>query len=259
MSLEQVNPTTENIEEVENTEEVKPEIKSTILSDEEVEKVLNEDEEVNEEDVKLPSEEKEEEEIDPKEELERLKQELEELKKQKQEPKKEDNQLLSEMAQKALTEGLNEEDYKRLEQLGYDKETVDVFVEGLKAKQEKSAEQLLEGITTIDEYKEAIDYAAEHWDEQQIEEYNKVLADGNPAAVRIAVRALIKEYKGGRNAEVDTLHRNTERARPEGIKSYETKADMMKDMQDPRYGKDIAYTRKVEQRIKMTDMSKWYQ
>ena len=252
---------TEEITENTTPQEETPEIKSTVLSEDEVEEVLKDEEkEVEEEDVKLPSEEEKEEKENPedvKEELERLKKELEELKSNKGGVNEE---TLKEYAQKALNEGLTEDDYKSLEKLGYDKETVDVFVEGLRAKQSKSAEELLQGITTIDEYKEAVRWAADNWDKEQIEEFNTIIAKGDPTAIRLVVRGLVKEAKGMLGKEEQpNLHNNTNRAKPQVIEGYATKADMIKDMNDPRYGKDIAYTKKVERRVMKTDTTKWYQ
>ena len=182
--------------------------------------------------------------------------ELEELKSNKGGVNEE---TLKEYAEKAIKEGLTDDDYKSLEKLGYDKDTIDVFVEGLKAKQSKSAEELLQGVTTMEEYQEAVKWAADNWDKEQIEEFNTIIAEGNPTAIRLVVRGLVKEAKGmlGQN-EQPNLHNNTNRVKPQGIQGYETKADMIKDMSDPRYGKDIAYTRKVEQRVMKSDTTKWY-
>jgi hypothetical protein len=126
-----------------------------------------------------------------------------------------------------------------------------------------AAEELLKGVTTLEEYNEAVKWASENWSEEDIQAFNKVLQSGDESAIRLAVKGLITDYKGGAGGKTDginqiNLHGGTKPAN-DTIVGYKSEAEMIKDMSDPRYNTDPAYRKKVQAKIAKTDMSKWYE
>jgi len=241
---------------------------SEVLSQEEVQKVLN-DEELGTE-PELPSD-KEEVEIPEKfkgkspEEIIKAYQELEKKLGQKEEPQEETQEEPETKPEVAVYEKfldkvkggeeLSEEDYKELEEAGYNKQFVDQQVEFINYQKQKYVEEFLGDFGGIDTFKEAVAWAKENWTEEQIQEYNEGLNAGNRLAQKALVRSLIEEYQGSTKTETEPIHSNQPVNKP--TKGYSSEVDFMSDISDPRYGNDPAYTKAVETKMSQTDTSNW--
>lgn len=268
-----------------------PAEKSTVLTDEEVQATLNGDE--GESDVSLPSEDNFE--MPDKfkgksaEEIARAYAELEKMKaksdapeddKQTETEQGDDSAYVNPMLEEGRPEGskdvpvdefaamideydangqLSEDSYKRLEELGYNRQFVDEKVDYINYKREREADTILEPYGGSEEFKKVSAWAAANFNEQQLNNINMQLASGNRQTQDAVLSSLFMGYKQsvGNTAPVEqTLHTNQPQAtRTEG---YATKSEYLKDAKDPRYERDAGYRKQVEQKMLKTDMSKWY-
>jgi len=233
---------------------------STILSDAEVQQTL-EQTTANEAEVTLPSEE-------AADELSQLsKEEL--IAKLKEQTTKEEDTTNTEVPQTIVDEFTNrfnanngsftEQDYSDLAAKGYSKEFVDTYVAGVQAKERAYYESVLEPYGGMKEYADAIVYAQSNWDAEQVATYNKALSTADEATTKLLVSSLMKEFKSSKVQPTENGPiTQTTQPRVTISKGYETKSDMVKDMNDPRYGKDASYTAKVEEKLINTDTGAWY-
>lgn len=274
-------------------EAIVEDVKSTVLSEDEVQATLNGDSE--EADVSLPSEDSFEmpEKFQGKsaEEIARAYAELEKMKAQpKEDTESEETDTQSEddpdaeyvnpMLEEGRPEGskdvpveqfagfideydangqLSADSYKALEELGYNKSFVDEKIDYINYKREKEADAILEPYGGSEEFKQVSAWAAANFTEQQLQNINMQLATGNRQTQDAVLSSLFMGYKqsnGAKPQTEQTLHTNQPQAtRTEG---YATKSEYLKDAKDPRYEKDAGYRKQVEQKMLKTDMSKWY-
>ena len=149
-------------------------------------------------------------------------------------------------------EELGDEDYAELEKLGYTKEFVNEQVEFIQYKAQQYISEILEPVGGIDTYKEAVLWAKDNWSEEQINEFNSAMGEAPKMAKQALAKELIEEYN---KANTGPIHTNA----PVGTRSkgYASETDFMNDISDPRYGKDPAYTRAVEEKMSQTDTTGW--
>lgn len=251
------------------------EAKSELLSPEEVATITTPEEETTQEqpEVELPSETPDFEmpekfkDKSP-EEIAKAYVELEKMKQAKQEeplvdsPKAEQTKVTEEEFQSYFNEyvqnqGLSEESYNKLQEKGFTKEQVNEQIEFIQYKQEKIVTDILKPYGGIDNFKEASDWARENWTQEQVDNTNKQLASGNKEVIDAVLTGLFSAYNTSKRAVPDiTLHTNQKPVQE--AKRYETKSDYLKDANDPRYDKDAAFRRKVEEKMANTDLSSWY-
>ena len=152
---------------------------------------------------------------------------------------------------------LTEETYKALEEKGLSKEEVDERIDYIKYKQEKQAKTILEPYGGIDEFKAATEWARENWTEEQVANANRQLASSDLGVVNAVLTGLFSAYNASKSTIPDlTLHTNQKPVVE--TKGYATKSDYLKDANDPRYDRDAAFRRKVEQKMAQTDLDNWY-
>ncbi len=149
---------------------------------------------------------------------------------------------------------LTEEDYTKLEELGYTKDFVDEQVEFVKYKAQQYVREVLDPVGGEELFKEAVSWAKENWPEDKIKEYNETIASVPKLAQQALVKELIDSYKA-QGTEVGPIHSNTP-PKPR-TKGYTSETDFMNDISDSRYGKDPAYTRAVEEKMSQTDTTGW--
>jgi hypothetical protein len=150
-------------------------------------------------------------------------------------------------------EGLTEEDYSELEALGYTRDFINEQVEFIQYKAQQYVREVLDPVGGEEVFKEAVAWAKENWPEDKIKEYNETIAKVPKLAQQALVKELVDAYKAG--ATTEPIHSNTP---PAGSKKgYTSETDFMKDISDPRYGKDPAYTKAVEAKMAQTDTTGW--
>lgn len=140
--------------------------------------------------------------------------------------------------------GLSEETYGKLANAGFPKEMVDTYIDGLVARNSSTEIAAYDAVGGQDAYSEMIEWAAGSLSPAEIAAYDAVVNSGSKSQVVMAVKGLQARYAATKANEP------SEQITPRGGVSkgsvYESYAEMERDMSDPRYGQDPAYTRKVE-------------
>lgn len=140
--------------------------------------------------------------------------------------------------------GLSDNTYDALSKAGFPKEMVDTYIEGLVARNSSTELAAYDAVGGQEAYSEMIEWAAGSLSPAEIEAYDAIVNSGSKSQVVMAVKGLQARYASTKSNEP------REQITPKGGTSksdvYESYAEMERDMNDPRYGSDPAYTRRVE-------------
>lgn len=141
---------------------------------------------------------------------------------------------------------LSQKSLDALAQAGYPKSVVDAYIDGLEARAERFV-STVKGFAGGDAEFEKVRTFLSSQPQPVIEGFNNAIRSGNLAEIRLAVEgvkaSMVKAY-GTSNPTI--MAGNAGAGAPAG---YTTLEQMTKDMSDPRYQKDPAFTREVIRKI----------
>ena len=140
--------------------------------------------------------------------------------------------------------GLSEDSMKELTDQGLSRELVDGFVKGQQSLVEQSRRDAFDVAGGEEEFGQMMDWATKNLSETEVEQYNSMLgvnAENNRFATR-SLAALWRQETGF----APSLIQGRGNPAPSGYQSW---AQVSEAMRDPRYQKDSAYRRTVEQRV----------
>ena len=148
----------------------------------------------------------------------------------------------------ANTGALSEDSYKALEKAGIPKGMVDQYIAGQSALMSSFVGEVQQLAGGADAYTEVTRWATEHMNPQEVAAYNDIMNKGDKEAIKLAVSGLVSRYHQteGRNPQ---LVGGSASAGGRATDAFESTAQVVAAMKDPRYGKDPAYTRGVEARM----------
>lgn len=142
---------------------------------------------------------------------------------------------------------LTQESYDKLAKAGISADVVDGYIEGQKARvqvMQSEAHAVTEG---KEGYEAMIDWAKANATTTEIQAYNKAVNSPNQSERELAVRGMWSRYgaDSGNTGNLITNKVNTKG----GDGSYESRAQMMTDMQNPKYKSDPAFRKMVETKL----------
>ncbi len=142
------------------------------------------------------------------------------------------------------TGNLSPDSYNELSAKGIPKQMVDAYIEGQKASAAAMARQVFEAAGGEESYKTMIGWAQQSMSDADRQAFNQAIA--NPATRMMAVESLQARYT---KANGQPPARTVDGARPTAAGGFRSWSEVTEAMNDPRYAKDPAYTRDVEQRL----------
>jgi hypothetical protein len=117
---------------------------------------------------------------------------------------------------------------------------------------EEQAEMLMDMVGGDKAYKSMLDWASENFDQSEIEMYDSVMGSGNPNAIYYAIQALQARYNDSVGSDGQTL---TGRGAADTDDSFQSQAELVAAMSDPRYDRDPAYRADLMRRLENSDVS----
>ena len=121
--------------------------------------------------------------------------------------------------------------------------------------QDFSAEQVtqLQGVVGGKEnYTRLVDWGQQAMSEQEINMFDAVMQKGDPISAFFAVKALAYAYQDAVGYEGKTIQG---KAPSQSGNQFRSQAELVEAMGDPRYDKDPAYRRDVQQKLENSDIS----
>ena len=143
---------------------------------------------------------------------------------------------------------LEDKHYEQLTQAGIPKEVVDSYIAAHKTNSQSHDEQLFKTVDGWDNYKQMSAWAADNLSDAELEAFNRAVDPKAPIeGGKLAVAGLYAKYKaavGHRPTYIGGASNDTT-----GVSGYASKAEMMKDMRDPRYKADPNFRNEVAKRL----------
>ena len=140
---------------------------------------------------------------------------------------------------------LSDDSFVELEQMGYPKEMVETYIQGMQSTQEADANTVMAVAGGEDGYKDLIDWARDNMAANELEVYNTMVANGTDNA-KMAVEWMMSKREAAGDTEPNLVSGKAQAASKDEFRST---AQVVAAMKDPRYGKDSAYTKDVEQKL----------
>lgn len=143
--------------------------------------------------------------------------------------------------------GLSDQSYKKLSDAGIPKAMVDSYIKG----QEAIAQKFIDDVHAIaggtDAYVSMSQWAAQNVPQDELVAFNHVMSSGKKDLITMAVTGMTARWKSAVGSAPKLTQGRV--STPSRVQGYASSAEMVKAMQDKRYGKDPAYTRAVEDRV----------
>lgn len=113
------------------------------------------------------------------------------------------------------------------------------------------ADSLRNSVGGEKQYNEMLGWAGQNLTDQEIESYDAIMDQGDPAAAYWAVQALSYRYRDANGVEGDLVQ-----GKPPGAgDTFRSQAELVEAMADPRYDKDPAYRRDLMRRLENSDVN----
>ncbi len=149
---------------------------------------------------------------------------------------------------------LADEDYDQLQEAGFTRDMVDAYLSGLQYKAAQDTALTVKEITALKQeyggekgYSDMLEWAADNLSEDEIKGFNEIVTGNSTmAAVRMAVSGLHAKYTAKAGVEPKLIGGRSPKAASD---KFESTAQLVEAMKDPRYGQDPAYRRKIEEKL----------
>lgn len=115
----------------------------------------------------------------------------------------------------------------------------------------ETVDGLKQSVGGAEQYQQIISWAADNLPPDQVELYDQVMSNGDPAAMWFAIQALNFIYQDNAGYEGELL---TGKPAVNNADKFRSQAEVIRAMQDPRYDKDPAYRRDVFDKLERSDI-----
>jgi hypothetical protein len=148
---------------------------------------------------------------------------------------------------------LEAEDYEQLAEAGFNRDMVDAYLSGLQYKQAQDTALSVKEVASIKEslggeaeYNKMIQWAGTNLSAEEIEGFNQIINTQPMAAVKMAITGLHARYSAVEGREPKLIGG---RAPKGSTDKFESTAQLVEAMSDPKYSTDPAYQRKVQEKL----------
>jgi hypothetical protein len=148
---------------------------------------------------------------------------------------------------------LEAEDYEQLAEAGFNRDMVDAYLSGLQYKQTQDTALSVKEVASIKqslggeaEYNKMIEWAASNLSADEVEGFNQIINTQPMAAVKMAITGLHARYSAVEGREPKLIGG---RAPKGSTDKFESTAQLVAAMSDPKYSTDPAYQRKVQEKL----------
>jgi hypothetical protein len=145
----------------------------------------------------------------------------------------------------AETGELTDKSYTELAKQGLDKKLVDSYIEGQKLVADTKTKTIQDVAGGKEEYAELVDWASKNLSEAEKKVFNDMVDSGDVETAKFAVQGLMS--KANVNPKQPSLFEGTSDVVSRD--AFDSVAQVTDAMNDPRYEKDPAFRREVEQKI----------
>lgn len=146
------------------------------------------------------------------------------------------------------TGALSAGSYEELAKMGVPKAYVDEYIRNAKVAQEYNTNNLMKDFGGMEKWTAVSDWAAKTLPQEDVAAINKILDSGDQGAIRQVLRGVYSQYDSSNaSTQPKLLSGNVNGTSP--VNAYGSRAEVTKDMSDPRYKVDPAFRKMVADKI----------
>ena len=145
------------------------------------------------------------------------------------------------------------DDCKAIEGACFSKDMVEAYLDGVQYRAEQDSQLAAKEVVAIKNefggeqvYTEMIQWAAANLDTGEVDAFNSMLKTSNPHQIRIAVAGIQAAYMNNAAREPKLVGGRASRA---AATKFESTAQVVAAMNDPKYKEDPAYRKQVEEKL----------
>ena len=140
---------------------------------------------------------------------------------------------------------LSEDSYNQLASQGLSKDLVDSYIEGQSAIADNHVSQIKSAAGNDAEYSKITEWAAQNLPEAEVNTFNQIVENGTVEEAMMAVSGLKARYDNSVGVPPNLLQGQA--AAPSS--AFQSTAEIISAINDPRYQVDTAYRKSVEEKI----------
>ena len=147
------------------------------------------------------------------------------------------------------TGGLSQTSYDELAEAGYSKDIVDSYIGGVKAQSRSEIDNLkgiYDSVGGMENYNQMVQWAASNMTSEEKQSYNSINDSGNMDAIRMNIDSLRNRYNKANGTDPKLVRGETA---PATGGKYESTAQIVEAMKDPKYKNDPAYRQEVYMKL----------
>lgn len=146
---------------------------------------------------------------------------------------------------------LSQESLDKLARAGYPKSVVDAYINGMEASADRYVQQIQSFAGGEDNFARLQQYMSTR-PAGEVRAFNQLIESGNLGQIQLAIQGIQAQMnKQYGTANPTVMGNGAARSTPNG---YTSTAQMIKDMSDPRYQKDINFTQEVMRKIQASSI-----
>lgn len=149
------------------------------------------------------------------------------------------------------TGGLSEDAYQALQEAGIPEDIVDQYIEGQQAVLNDIRSNAYEAAGGEQEYNQMINWATNNLSEGMIDAFNASLETGDVDQAMFAIQGLAAQYRSAVGVSPNLMQGGTTGT---AAGSYQSVAEVTRDMGDPRYASDPAFRQMVALKIQNSNV-----
>ena len=146
-------------------------------------------------------------------------------------------------------QSLSEKSYSELEAQGLSRDLVDNYIEGQTALADTQMNQIYNITGNKDNYEEMIGWASENLSDSEVTAYNKLVETGTMEEAIMAATGLKARYDNAVGVTPNLIKGGVS----ETSNAFQSTAEIIAAVNDPRYAVDTAYRQQVEDKIKRSN------
>lgn len=145
---------------------------------------------------------------------------------------------------------LTEESYKKLEAAGLSKDLVDSYIAGQEALSNATIQSIYNVAGGEEKYKALTDWAGNNLTKAEQDNFNEIMSKGSIEAATFAVKGLKAQYDAQFGIQPNLMQGQANNTQD----TYKSTAEVINAINDPKYQKDTAYRKSVEEKIKRSNV-----
>ena len=144
---------------------------------------------------------------------------------------------------------LTEDSYSKLSQMGIPKDVVDAYISGQEALSQQHQASIMSTVGGEDNYKNMVQWASQNLSKSEIEAFNNTVDNGTLEQAQLAIAGVNAKYQS--NTKEPNLFSGQ---KSESNVGYESVAQMLTDINNPKYKSDTAFRKQVEEKVRNSNV-----